>query len=119
MDRFENWLKKYGINMSNISIEMGENNERKVVSINPINSGEDVMLIPKKLIITSLKVEKTPVGRKILKLFQKETELTKAIINISTYILFCSVDYTGYTKFWDPYLEILPKDLKSYTVVLE
>jgi len=111
MERFENWLKKYGINMSNIRIEMGEHKERKVVSINPINSGEDVMLIPKKLIITSLKVKRTPVGRQIIKLFERETELTKAIINISTYILFCSVDYTGYTKFWDPYLEILPKDL--------
>ena len=111
MERFENWLKKHSINMSNIRIEMGEHNERKVVSTNIINSGEDVMLIPKKLIITSLKVEKTQVGRQILKLFERETELTKAIINITVYILYCSVDYTGYTKFWDPYLEILPKDL--------
>jgi len=111
MKKFENWLKKYGINMSNIRIETSEHNERKVVSINPIKTGEDVMLIPKKLIITSLKIEKTQTGRHILKLFEKDTELTKAIINITTYILFCSVDYIGYTKFWDPYLEILPKDL--------
>lgn len=111
MEAFTNWLEKHGINMSNIKIEMGENNERRVVSINPIKTGDNVMLIPKKLLIMSSKIEKMPVGRQILKLFQRESELTKAIINISVYILFCSVDYTGYTKFWDPYFEIFPKDL--------
>ena len=111
MEAFVKWLEKHNINMKNIKIEMGENNERKVISIHPINTGENVMLIPKKLLINSSKIEKMPVGRQILRLFQKESELTKAIINITTYILFCSVDYTGYTKFWDPYFEIFPKNL--------
>lgn len=111
MEAFINWLEKNNINMKNIKIEFGENNERKVISIHSINTGENVMLIPKKLLINSSKIEKTSVGRQILRLFQKETELTKAIINITVYILFCSVDYTGYTKFWDPYIEIFPKNL--------
>ena len=71
MEAFTNWLEKHGINMDNIKIEMGENNERRVVSINPIKTGDNVMLIPKKLLIMSSKIEKMPVGRQILKLFQK------------------------------------------------
>ena len=111
MERFINWLESNGINMKNISIEIGENNERKVVSLSPLKSGDNVMLIPKKLLIMSSKIERSSVGRKILQLFQRESELTKAIVNMTVYILFCSVDYTGYTKFWDPYFEILPKNL--------
>ena len=109
MEAFTNWLEKHGINMSNIKIEMGENNERRVVSINPIKTGDNVVNT-KEAINNEFKNRENAIGRQILKLFHRESELTKAIVNISVYILFCSVDY-GYTKFWDPYFEIFPKDL--------
>ena len=116
MEKFINWLEINGVNMENIELMEIEDNERSVVTRKNLKYGEDFFLIPKKLLIMSTNIEKNKIGQIILNLFSNSTTLTKNIINITIFILLSMKGYYGEETFWDPYYDILPKNVKHIPI---
>tara|TARA_B100000795_G_scaffold269656_1_gene259805 strand:- start:3235 stop:4380 length:1146 start_codon:yes stop_codon:yes gene_type:complete len=112
MDVFVDWLVENDVNMANIEIIELNDNERGVKSKFKMKEGDEIMLIPRKLLISSIDVDKTEAGQRINEHFDKETFLLKSIINMSVFLLFSMIGHEKYSTFWDPYFLTLPDTLK-------
>ena len=116
MKRFLEWLNKNGVNSENIKLIEIENEERSLVTRKNLRYGDDFILIPKKLLIRSTEIERSDIGQIILDLFSNSSTLTKNIINITIFIILSKKGYYGEKTFWDPYYEILPKNVKHIPI---
>ena len=112
MDVFVDWLLENGVNMANIEIIELNDNERGVKTKFKMKEGNEIMLIPRKLLISSIDIDNTEVAQKINDHFDKETFLLKSIINLSVFLLFSMMGHEKYNTFWDPYFLTLPDNLK-------
>jgi len=117
MRRFSTWLKKNGVKDSAAKIIKIKNNERSVVSRKNLNIGDNFVLIPKKLLIHSSKIQKTKRGKYVTKLFKNHGTFLCKIINITVYMLL--EVRKGKKSFWYPYLFILPETLNHIPVFWE
>ena len=117
MRRFSTWLKKNGVKDSAAKIIKIKNNERSVVSRKNLNIGDNFVLIPKKLLIHSSKIQKTTRGKYVTKLFKNYGTFLCKIINITVYMLL--EVRKGKKSFWYPYLSILPETLNHIPVFWE
>ena len=114
MRRFTTWLKKNGVRDNAAKIVKIENNERSVVAKKNLQKGDNFILIPKKLLIYSSKIQKTKRGQYVNKLFQNYGSFLCKVVNITVYMLF--EERKGKNSFWYPYLAILPENLNHIPI---
>ena len=108
---FETWLKENGAKIENLSIQNKINGEREVISKYDLRENDNVVKIPKKLIITDEHAEDTYYGQCLLNGdYSKINNLGIALVAIYMLTTFNT------DCFFKPYYDILPTDINHFPI---
>jgi hypothetical protein len=78
------WLKSAGAETSKLRIKYYKQNKRGVVSNQDIRAGEEILFIPRNLIVTYEDISKTKLGDQLINKVEHDRMKT---VGIATYIL--------------------------------